>query len=169
MSVGITETSAARFLTGIARWSERLRDHVSEIAVDMAQVAFKYVLEESPQYSGDFAANWNVDYGKSDFSFEYFAVYDGVSEPYRRGHPSAINYARARAKWRKLPHGQSIFLTNTAKHTESYALKIEHGKIKFRDVNAGAERVAARAVRFAAITGNKTSFSVKPTTTGSFV
>lgn len=134
--------------TTVREWFKSVEAAAAEAAVGMAREAFEQVLETSPQYSGDFVANWKVSKNAPDTSFTPGIFTNGGRPLFRMGSSPAMAYARANAHWPELKLGESIFLSNSASHTEPYALKIEHGLIKLRPVNEGGAYVAQRAARY---------------------
>lgn len=131
----------------VQRWFADVEKAAAEAAVGLAREAFDQLLETSPQFSGDFVANWKVSKSPGDPGFEVDAV-GGFNRaaPYKMGDSPAMSYARANAKWPKIKLGESVYLSNSAKHDEPYAFKIERGQINLRDVNKGAAHVVSRAV-----------------------
>lgn len=126
-------------------WFDNVEKAAAEAAVGLAHEALDSILENSPQYSGDFVANWKV--GKTvDGSFTSNAIGGlDAAEPYKRGDTPAMAYARSQVNWPTLKLGESVYLFNNAHHDEPYALKIEAGTIKLRPVNEGADHVVRRA------------------------
>lgn len=148
-----------KFDAAVKAWFASVETASAAVAVGLARRVFDKVLIESPQYSGDFAANWKVtiDAPASDFNADAvdkkrrgYPDATGINEftPFKRGDPEAIAYAKAHAAWTPIKLGQSIFISNSAEHDEKYAWQIEHGIIKFRPVNAGAGAVGRRSVAF---------------------
>lgn len=159
------------FKADVSAWISAVKDAAGEAAVGMAKIAHNYMIYNSPQYSGDYAANWKVGIGYVNDSFDMNAVSpdlhgyhnsEGVAEmaPYKRGDSPAINYAKAHANWAGFQLGQSIYLSNSAFHPdredgghgviEPYAWKIENGEINFRPVNQGADHIARRGASYVA-------------------
>ena len=140
-----------QFRAQIDKFVEGAKQDAQDAAVGLAAEAFERILYQSPQFSGDFVSAWQVS---ARGPVTYFEPWSGGSkEPgeYQKGDEEPINYALANTKGafaalRSVPLGSSIFLSNSAKHDEPYAWKIEKGQIKFREVNPDADRVVARAV-----------------------
>lgn len=131
-----------------AGWLTAVKQEAEAVAIDLGKRVFEKILYESPQYSGDFAANWNVSVDAPDTSFKELPRV--LREPVGRGDEYAINYAKTHATWPSLSLGKTLVISNSAYHDEPYALKIETGEIEFRPINEGAEHVAARSVQFVA-------------------
>jgi hypothetical protein len=123
-----------------------------------ASTALQWMAQESPQYSGDFAANWKVAINGIDVSFDYQAVSgqadffrDGGknegARPFQQGDPEAIRYALVRGEpiLARAKFGDYVTISNSAARGEfSYAWLIEEGKIRFRPVNVSGGRVISR-------------------------
>lgn len=121
--------------------------------------ALHWLALHSPQFSGDFAANWKVAVNGLDTSFKAEALGEAEVEvgPFghlqrtsvrRQGDAGAVKYAVSmggpvinRAKL-----GDFLTLANSAKHDQAYAWKIENNQIKFRDENPEGGRVIQRFV-----------------------
>jgi len=159
------------FKADVSAWINAVKDAAGDAAIGMAKIAFNHMLYISPQYSGDYAANWKVGFDRVDDSFDMNAVSpdhhgyrnsEGLAEvaPYKRGDMPAINYAKGHASWDGFRLGQSIYLSNSAFHPdrdeggygviEPYAWKIENGEINFRPVNEGAAHIARRGASYVA-------------------
>jgi hypothetical protein len=110
--------------------------------------ALHWLTRHSPQYSGDFAANWKVAVNEVDTSFEVGAVSQGLSEDnlYHQGSTPAIRHATQEG----LPviysaHlGDAVTISNSAIHDRPYAWKIESDQILFRPENVEGGRVIGR-------------------------
>ena len=161
MSDGVKVTNLSAFDAQVEAWFAAVEKAAAEAAVGLAKRVFDKVLIESPQYSGDFAANWqvSVDAPSSRFTvgvlkpkLHGYADSTGIHglEPFKRGDPEAITYAKSHAVWPTIKLGQTIYLSNSANHDEDYAWKIEDGTIKFRPVTQGADHVGARSLNFVA-------------------
>ena len=138
------------FSATVNQWLGNVEKAAAEAAVGLAKQMFHQILYTSPQYSGDFVANWKVGYGTIDTSYQTgiftSELYD-ADEPFKRGDTKAIRHAQANANWRPLVKlGQTIYLSNSSAHDEPYAVKIEAGLIRLRPVNNGAAHVVRRAV-----------------------
>lgn len=121
--------------------------------------ALHWISLHSPQFSGDFAANWKVAVNGIDSSFRAEALGEPEMEVGTFGHlqrssvrqqgdMGAVKYAVAaggpiinRAKL-----GDFITIANSAQHDQAYAWKIENNQIKFRDENPEGGRVIQRFV-----------------------
>lgn len=146
----------------IIRWQKwkndvnRALDKVSKESMDIsngvAVTLFYQLLQNSPQFSGDFAANWRYSINSPDTTFESTAedwkekVADNSFQAFKAGYEEAISKAVARNKGKDTGYvlGDTFFLSNSAVHDEPYALKIEQGEIKFREGNQGY--VMARSI-----------------------
>lgn len=166
--VKVTPESLAKFDGQVKGWLNSVRAAAEEAAVGLAKEAFNHILHVSPQFSGDFVANWKVGVNEEDTSFKMNALgnkytaakgFDGLGafQAMSRGSLEAINYAKSTAVWRKIKLGDRIFLSNSAHHfsgaggeLDMYAWKIEDGLINLRPINAGADHVARRGAANAA-------------------
>lgn len=145
----------AAFDSTIQDWFREVEQAAAEAAVGMAKSAFNSILNNSPQFSGDFVANWKVEVGGVTPSFESNVIKGfNRSSPYQVGDSPAISYAKSKAKWPKLKLGQDIYLHNSAFHEEPYAFKIENNQINFRPVNEDAHHVVTRALYATAFLNN---------------
>jgi hypothetical protein len=147
-----------RFDAKVSAWFRVVEKAATQAAAGLAKVAFRHIIENGPQYSGDFVANIKVGIGSVNYDFDSGVVpherghinlggLEGVLDPGARGDRPAMNYARAYAalEWGRVKLGKSIFISSTAAHDEPYAWLIEDGKIKFRPENVGADQVFHRA------------------------
>lgn len=127
-------------------WLAAVKVEVEQIAIGMMKVMLGQALIRSPQYSGDFVANYKVSIGTIDRSFKAgifpdktFPITEG--SPFRRGDTPAISYAiRAndgKADGFKL--GTTLWLANNAAHDDLYAWKIEDNLFRLRPQNFGGE------------------------------
>jgi hypothetical protein len=152
----------AEFNRKIEAWQDATRLRVELVAKAYVHEALNYILETSPQYSGDFAANWNVSLGTPNYTFKenalnsYKSIWGGSAgkpfklhnEVFGKGSRPAIDYALSRANPVIASYrlGQKVFLTNAAEHDEYYAIKIENNTIKWRPINEGAGHIMARTL-----------------------
>ncbi len=148
-----------KFDSDVGAWFGAVSQAAQEAAAGLAEVALQHVLDESPQYTGDFVSGWQVSFnGPTNIwrpakLINQTQINSGLVEPYQKGDEPAIDYALNMA-WPRLaaaraqPLGTSIYLSNSAVHDEPYAWKIEEGSIDFRSVNPNADRVAERGVLF---------------------
>lgn len=133
------------FDASVQSWFDAVEKAAAEAAVGLAHEVFEQLLETSPQYSGDFVANWNVG-KRPDYSFSPMPGGATFPNPVAMGSTPAMNYARGKAVWPSIVLGESVFLTNSARHDEPYNIAIEKGTIYLRPVNEGAVNVMQRAV-----------------------
>jgi hypothetical protein len=146
-----------KFDASVQRWFRSVEAAVTESATGMAKTALRSILNNSPQYTGDFVANWKVSVNSIDSSFTTNAIGgQDTTTPYQIGDSKAIRYAINKAKWPKLKLGDAIFLSNSAHHDDigGYAWKIEEGSIKFRPMHVDAHHVVTRALYSVAIMNN---------------
>lgn len=142
-------------------WFAAVRNATEKAATGMARLAFKRVLYTSPQYSGSFVANWKLNVGSPDTSWDTDPLGTKGDDPfYMMGSSPAIQHALTSqtGKLSGFKLGETIHISNSttgftpiskggfeASVISPLAVKIEEGKIKLRDVNVGAYRMVGRA------------------------
>lgn len=162
--------NAARFASGLQAWMENVEDLVEGVYRGMAVRCFKYVLQETPQWSGNAAANWNFSIGTVDVSFDPEIFVSGPTadlgaptdrlgfiEMRRKGDQVPINYALARNQGQdklvrlELP----IFISNSVDHGEgpyAWALELNQhpdgGQAFLREINRPGEMVHRAVQQF---------------------
>lgn len=147
------------FDASVKTWFGNVRQAAQEAAAGLAEVALQEIVEESPQYTGDFVAGWEVGFNSPPHIWRPPKILNqkmikaGVVDPFQKGDIPAIEYALSKAQPRfaaakREPLGTSIYLSNSAHHDEDYAWKIENGEIAFRPVNQNADRVVQRGALF---------------------
>jgi hypothetical protein len=148
-----------KFDSVVDAWFDAVEVAAQQSAAGLGQVALTRILEESPQYTGDFVGGWEVGFNTPPLIWRpprFVKSKDidaGAAEPYQKGDDLAIDYALGKGEPRLIaaaaqPLGTSIYLSNSAVHDEPYAWKIESGQIDFRPVNPNADRVVERGVLF---------------------
>lgn len=148
-----------RFDADVGAWFGAVEKAAQDAAAGLAEIALQQVLEESPQFTGDFVSGWEVGFNNPPNIWRpaklltHKMISSGVVDPYEKGDAPAIEHALNKA-WPRLsaakaqPLGTDIYLSNSAVHDEPYAWKIERGEIDFRSVNPNADRVAERGAMF---------------------
>jgi hypothetical protein len=168
-------TNLDPFFDSIQAWVVTQRLVATHVARGLSVEAFNHLPTVSAQYSGDFAANWRYKVGAVDTSFTPDALpkstlrrhysnrkKDGahITSFYsdrKMGSQEAIVYAyghNAGKEGAVVALGPSIYISNSAKHDEFYAWKIENNEIKFRDGNEGspvAKTYGLMAARFGGV------------------
>lgn len=107
-----------------ADWSAKYRYWVMEL--------FQEILEGSPQWSGNFAANWNVS--KGAFSSAYAPFNEGEKDARFRGHYDAVFQAQARSKATldSLTLRDQVFINNLTPYGVNVARnELEYTKMPF--------------------------------------
>lgn len=138
-------------------WVERVEAQATVKLKATSIHALTWLARHSPQFSGDFAANWKVAVNGTDASFDTGAVEAKWTDPrgaafgtesYKQGDAPAITYAFTRGApvIQQAKLGDYLTLSNSALHDEPYAWKIENNQIKFRPENAEGGRVVARFI-----------------------
>ncbi|UCV26798.1 hypothetical protein [Ferribacterium limneticum] len=125
--------------------------------------ALRWLATNSPQYSGDFAANWKVAINGIDLTFNDHAVSAAGTAKARsvgqivEGHDAAMfqqgsapavsfSFSHGGPVINRARVGDTITISNSAVHDEPYAWKIEKNQIKFRDENPDGGRVIERFI-----------------------
>jgi hypothetical protein len=172
LPVVIEIKNAGDFNNAIDDWEASLYDMTWRATQGLARELLITLVNNSAQFSGDFAANWNYSVGTPNYSFKE-NVFNGrylktAIGPYGRpqgitsklimGHQAALQVALAKVKSSGFALGQTIYLTNAAHHDEPYAEMIESGTVKFRSGNIGhpvARSLALVSTKYSVITGNQ--------------
>lgn len=138
----------------IEAWEAEVYESTRRAVMGVSIKMLHHVVEKSAQYSGDFAANWNIQRNSVDTHFEPSVLvqrsksWDGTLrhgmgpafQPKIMGDPAAKTYALSANAGRLngFQLGEDLWISNSAAHDEPYAWKIEEGSIKFRPGNRGA-------------------------------
>jgi len=150
---------------GVSRQLDQWLADVTQVATEVARGLsvrwFKEALARSPQYSGDFAANWRYSRNSGDTNFETGFVRASRrhrkqdvdmtgGEAFKLGDWPAQGVALKLNSWREMGFklGDIVYISNSSTHDEPYAWKIENNQVKFRPQNAGAGAVAARTTAY---------------------
>jgi hypothetical protein len=108
----------------------------------------QWVAEHSPQYSGDFAANWKICVNGVEASFTPQIFFrKGAGEPFRQGDAPAIQHALAAGVplLARITIYDKVSIRNSAHRGEYiYSWAIENEMIQFRPENYEGGRVIAR-------------------------
>lgn len=136
-----------KFADQLMNWAQRTEQDAVDVTRGLAAELFHRLLQNSPQYSGDYAANWRLSQNVVDTRFERVQIGMPDEGAYIVGDKPAINYAISAN--RGLEAGAtlttSFYISNSAVHSgDAYALKIERGTIDFRHPNKG--QVISRSV-----------------------
>ncbi len=145
MRAGFNAADLANLQKTVQNWLGAVEVATAQAAVGIAHHAFEEILKTGPQYSGDFVANTRVSMtGKPDTTFVANPL-EFAADAKHRGHPEAMEKARANAKWTTPKLGTPVIISSTARHTDDYSHKIENGKIQFRPVNEGSDYIYHKA------------------------
>lgn len=86
-----------QLLLKLDRHKLRVQKSIAKAKVDLATRVFTDVVEGSPQWSGNLAANWDIEVGASKASYSPIAGYSATEwnkgGSYEVGHPLAIGMA----------------------------------------------------------------------------
>ena len=129
------------------KWVDEVRGKAEKQLRVVSRYALKWLSTHSPQYTGDFAANWRAAVNSVDDAFIYHAVYQyGQTEPFKQGDRPAISYAIDRNAYliQEAELGDYVTIANSATHDVPYAWKIESNQINFRPENYEGGRVIFR-------------------------
>lgn len=134
----------------ISRWLKRKDKDALKTARGLAAIKLATLIKHSPQYSGDFAANWNYSINTVDKSYdEDQVVQKATGEPYEQFDRPAINLglAKNRGKDNGLKLGDTVYISNFSTHRnggfrDEYYKWILDGTLPLRDVNT---KVSLRA------------------------
>jgi len=119
-------TNLSQFDTEVRAWKARVEAATAQVAKGVAMFTLKAILKTSPQYSGDFVANWNVSIGSPDYTFnplpvgEFSHYTEDFSYLSKEGDPRAISVALSKVSIGAYKLGQTIWLTNAAHHDDNY-------------------------------------------------
>lgn len=133
--IGVEVRNIDKFALGVERWLEKTEDRVMHVANGIAVELFEEVLRTSPQFSGDFAANWQYSINSINSTFNELNLLDDPARPsFGAGSHPAIQYAKTMNKGRDTGYqlGDTLYIANSAYHDEPYALLIENQQINFR-------------------------------------
>ena len=148
------------------QWERDLVALAEDVVKGYAVTAFYTLLENSAQYSGDFAANWNVivNYSKPVEFIPFDPTVRQLGKLKEKGKIAfilgdkpAINEAKSRQKGalHGFRLGDEITISNYSSHdTINYSQLIEKGAIKFRVGNTGhpvATTVSFMQARYGAL------------------
>ena len=92
-----------QFDRAVNTWFEDVAAAAQEAAAGMAEVALTYILEESPQFSGDFVAGWEAGFSTPPLIWRppqaggAGLIKKGLVEPRQKGDPDSIDYALSKA------------------------------------------------------------------------
>jgi hypothetical protein len=156
-------------LEGIEAWVEACEDLANDTLRGLTALSFKYIVQGTPEWSGNMVANWRITVGApaADYNETIFKEADiggdfrlGGREPFSRVAPNAaaVLYATAIAK-HMLPYvrlGADVYVSNPtpyAAEVEANA-KASSGRAFLRPinlVNGRVEMLYAAADKFGAL------------------
>lgn len=138
-------------IEGLDRSHKRMLDWLNKEVKGATQVFRGYAAEHlallirnSPQESGDFAANWNYSLNVPDTSFEEGRVPPPLGDkPYEQLSPQAIGIGlwHNLGKDASIKLGDTVYFTNRATHEDqrgvkdAYYQRILNGTMNLRDAN----------------------------------
>lgn len=139
-------------------WTSGVETLAEKVVKGIATDSFNHLLFHSPQYSGDFAANWRMSVNQINTTFVPLdssregadGKWDLVFNLYDTGSAPAIEEARNRNRGNlsSFKLGDTIFIANSSSHDESYAPKIEADQISWRPDSHNSGRPIAITVGY---------------------
>lgn len=128
----------------IDAWEKQVEQECIRIAILLTSIAFGRAVGSSPQYSGDFAANWRLSVNKIDVAFQSGIFPDKqfpTENPFQRGDTEAVYYALNGnlGKLENASFGDTLWIANSSQHDDLYAWKIEDNLIRLRPQNFGGD------------------------------
>lgn len=124
-----------KFAASLDAWLEDTGDTVAHVANGLTVELFNEILPTSPQFSGDFAGNWQYSINTVNTTFNPLNLLDQPKQAaFKAGDHPAIAYSKAMNKGRDASYklGDTFYLANSAYHDEAYAVMIENEEINFR-------------------------------------
>jgi hypothetical protein len=155
-------------LAGIDEWIDACEALAEGAFRGMVVESFKFILEGTPEWSGNLVANWSLTIGTPADSYDPDLFKESrrelaLGEPYSRLTPNydAIHYAESVAA-QSLPLvrlGADVFITNNTPYAVQVALneREDDGRPFLRSVNLPVEMVHAAAERGAVEYNNITT------------
>lgn len=154
--ITVSMTNLDTAFGSIDKWLTDVKSKTERRVKGLTMYATKWLATHSPQYSGDFAANWRVAVNGVDTSFTQAAVNPTWVDPlgrgfgielFKQGDRPAIDYALSNMTndVTLIDLGDYVTISNSAQHgADKYAWKIENNKINFRPENHEGGRVIGR-------------------------
>lgn len=157
-------TNLAEVLTGIDSWLDACEELSEGALRGMAVQAFKYVVNGTPEWTGNAVASWRLTVGQpaSGYTETPFKQADlgGIPinpEPFSKLRPNheAIHYVLSIAK-NEVPFirlGADVYITNTAPYAGEVEqnLRSSDGKAFLRQVNLPVEMINAAHDKLSAL------------------
>ena len=152
MAVRVKIEGVDREIKRLLRWVDVETKDATQVFKGYAAEHLAVLIRNSPQSSGDFAANWNYSLNTPDTSFEEGRVPPSVDKgEYQQFDPQAIAIGLLHnlGKDAHIKLGDTVYFTNTATHTnhkgipDPYYQKILDGTMNLRDVNKKVTLTAA--------------------------
>lgn len=88
-----------KLLRNLEKRQVQVKKAIAKAKMDLAQQVFTSVVEGSPQWSGNLAANWRLVVGEGVISYQPIGNYDPenwrTTPHYKMGHPLAVGMANA--------------------------------------------------------------------------
>lgn len=123
----------------INRWMERARKEAEDAARGLTVTLLTRLIENSPQWTGDFASNWRYSVGKPDLTYDVGDIPSKLpAEPWQQFSRPAIQLGKAKNRGKEFGFklGDTVYISNASTHDTTYAKGIYDGTVKLRDVNS---------------------------------
>lgn len=150
-------TNLPQFDATVKKWLESVKVAAEKAAIGIAYTMLVRAANTTPQYSGTTAANWRINYGSVDTSWDPDPLgYKGDRMPhFSRGSSYAVNHARSTqaGKLAGFTLGQTIYISNNTQYKVNQygfgnlAAALEDGKIRLRPANGAHYKFMAQAAR----------------------
>lgn len=152
----------AQFNEGLDRWLEAVEDLANDAFRGLCIDAFSYILQGTPEWSGNLAASWRLNVGQPAVGYDPTVFKDqsfnvaGDREPFSNKDPNtaALGYAAAIART-QLPFirlGAPVFISNPAPYAMEVEVNVNAKGVPFlRLVNQPYEMVFAAEQKFGSL------------------
>lgn len=112
----------AEFERGLRDWVDKATRYTERVYQGFVLESFYWLVEETPQYSGNAAANWRIGIGQPTYEYDTefldraYEFIPSEFDPRQKGDPEAVNAALTRElpKIRNIRLQTSVYLCNSA-------------------------------------------------------
>ena len=124
----------------VKKWMDQVEQDAQETARGLSVDLLNRMIENSPQWTGDFASNWRYSINSVDYTYDEGDVPPkpgAIVEPWKQFDQPAVQLGKAknRGKDLKFKLGDDVYISNSSTHDEPYAQGVFDGSVKLRDVN----------------------------------
>lgn len=121
-------------------WLDRAHEQAEQTARGLAVDLLARMIQNSPQWTGDFASNWRFGVGTADLSYDTGDVAPPsgpTTEPWKQFSRPAVQLGMAKNRGKEFAFklGDDVYISNASKHDIVYAGGIFDGSVKLREVN----------------------------------